>query len=68
VPIRTDSGGGTHEFVAWLAGCRLHYSVGMPISDDIAEAILTLPDRILEQTVPVPQRHTNLQVNGPRFN
>ena len=29
VLIRTDSGGGTHEFLAWLAspGRRLHYSV-----------------------------------------
>jgi hypothetical protein len=29
--IRTDSGGGTHEFVAWLAqrGRWLSYSVGM---------------------------------------
>jgi hypothetical protein len=46
--IRTDSGGGTHEFLAWLAGRRLHYSVGMTITDDIAEAILTLPDRVWE--------------------
>jgi len=50
VLIRTDSGGGTHEFLNWLAhpGRRLHYSVGMTISDDIAEAILTVPDRIWE--------------------
>jgi len=50
VLIRTDSGGGTHEFLAWLAspGRRLHYSIGMTITDDIAQAILTLPDRIWE--------------------
>jgi hypothetical protein len=50
VLIRTDSGGGTHDFLAWLAspGRRLHYSVGMTITDDIAGAILTLPDRIWE--------------------
>jgi hypothetical protein len=50
VLIRTDSGGGTHEFLAWLAspGRRLHYSIGMPITDDIAEAIRTLPGRIWE--------------------
>jgi hypothetical protein len=50
VLIRTDSGGGTHEFLAWLAspGRRLHYSVGMTITDDIAEAILTLPERVWE--------------------
>jgi Transposase DDE domain group 1 len=47
VLIRTDSGGGTHDFAAWLAR-RLHYPVGMPVSDDIAEAILALPDRIWE--------------------
>jgi hypothetical protein len=47
VLIRTDSGGGTHEFLAWLAspGRRLHYSVGMTITDDIAEAILNVPAR-----------------------
>ncbi len=50
VLIRTDSGGGTHEFLAWLAspGRRLHYSIGMTITDDIAAAILTLPDRVWE--------------------
>jgi Transposase DDE domain group 1 len=50
VPIRTDSGGGTHDFLAWLAqpGRCLHYSVGMTITDHIAEAILQLPDRIWE--------------------
>src|SRR5439155_8413897 len=50
VLIRTDSGGGTHDFLAWLAspGRRLHYSVGMTITEDIAEAILTLPDRVWE--------------------
>jgi hypothetical protein len=50
VLIRTDSGGGTHDFLAWLAcpGRRLHYSVGMTITDDIAGAILALPDRVWE--------------------
>jgi Transposase DDE domain group 1 len=50
VLIRTDSGGGTHEFLAWLASPsrRLHYSVGMTITEDMAEAILTLPERIWE--------------------
>jgi Transposase DDE domain group 1 len=48
--IRTDSGGGTHDFLAWLAspGRRLHYSVGMTITDDIQEAILRLPERVWE--------------------
>jgi DDE family transposase len=50
VLIRTDSGGGTHDFVTWLAspGRRLHYSVGMTLTEDIQEAILTLPDRVWE--------------------
>jgi hypothetical protein len=50
VLIRTDSGGGTHEFLAWLArpGRRLAYSVGFTITDDLQEAILALPDRIWE--------------------
>jgi hypothetical protein len=50
VLIRTDSGGGTHDFLAWLAspGRHLHYSIGMTITDDMAQAILTLPDRIWE--------------------
>jgi hypothetical protein len=50
VLIRTDSGGGTHEFLAWLAspGRRLHYSVGMTITEEIQEAILALPGRVWE--------------------
>jgi hypothetical protein len=50
VLIRTDSGGGTHEFLAWLASPsrRLHYSVGMTITEDMQDAILALPDRIWE--------------------
>ena len=37
VLIRTDSGGGTHDFLTWLAspGRRLHYSVGMTITEDM---------------------------------
>jgi hypothetical protein len=50
VLIRTDSGGGTHEFLNWLAspGRRLHYSIGMTITEDIQDAILALPDRVWE--------------------
>ena len=38
VLIRADSGGGTHDFLTWLAkpGRRLAYSVGFTITDDIA--------------------------------
>jgi len=50
VLIRTDSGGGTHGFLTWLAAPsrRLHYSIGMTITEDMQEAILTMPDRIWE--------------------
>ncbi len=43
--IRTDSGGGTHEFVAWLAqrGRWLSYSVGMTVTDAIHQAVLKVP-------------------------
>ncbi|MFB0631123.1 IS1380 family transposase [Streptomyces sp. AB3(2024)] len=43
--IRTDSAGGTHEFVAWLAkrGRWLSYSVGMTITDTIHQAVLKVP-------------------------
>lgn len=43
--IRTDSGGGTHEFLTWLTrpGRWLKYSIGFTVTDDIGEAILRLP-------------------------
>jgi hypothetical protein len=45
VLIRSDSGGGTHEFLAWLTrpGRRLAYSVGFTMTDDVAGAILKIP-------------------------
>jgi hypothetical protein len=45
VLIRADSGGGTHEFLAWLTkpGRRLAYSVGFTITGDMQEAILKIP-------------------------
>ena len=50
VLIRTDSGGGTHDFLDWVAsrGRRLHYSIGMTITEDMHQAILTLPGRVWE--------------------
>jgi hypothetical protein len=47
VLVRADSGGGTHEFLTWLTGKprRLHYSVGLTITDDIQNAILKIPAR-----------------------
>lgn len=43
--IRTDSAGGTHEFVAWLAqrGRWLSYSVGMTVTEQIHQAVLRVP-------------------------
>ena len=45
VLIRADSGGGTHDYLSWLArpGRRLGYSVGFTITDDIQQAILDIP-------------------------
>ncbi|MEV6980656.1 IS1380 family transposase [Sphaerisporangium sp. NPDC051017] len=45
VLIRTDSGGGTHEFLSWLTrpGRWLAYSIGFTLTADIGEAILALP-------------------------
>lgn len=43
--IRTDSGGGTHDFAAWPAqrGRWLSYSVGMTITEQIHQAVLKVP-------------------------
>ncbi|MDK0523499.1 IS1380 family transposase [Streptomyces sp. ML-6] len=43
--IRTDSAGGTHDFLNWLTqrGRRLSYSVGMVITDAIHQAVLLVP-------------------------
>lgn len=44
VLIRTDSGGGTHAFMDWVAARRLKYSIGFNLTDDICQAILALPE------------------------
>ncbi|MCX4515752.1 IS1380 family transposase [Streptomyces sp. NBC_01619] len=43
--IRCDSGGGTHEFMAWLAqrGRWLSYSVGMMITAAVHQHVLKIP-------------------------
>ncbi|MBB4987543.1 hypothetical protein GGE06_008516 [Streptomyces sp. SFB5A] len=43
--IRTDSAGGTHEFLDWLTarGRWLSYSVGMTITDAVHRAVLQVP-------------------------
>ena len=45
VLVRADSGGGTHEFLNWLTAKsrRLHYSVGMTITEAIQAAIGKVP-------------------------
>jgi hypothetical protein len=45
VLVRADSGGGTHEFLKWLTAKsrRLHYSVGMTVTEDMQAAILKVP-------------------------
>jgi hypothetical protein len=45
VLVRADSGGGTHEFLSWLTARsrRLHYSVGMTITEEIQDAIMKIP-------------------------
>jgi hypothetical protein len=47
VLIRADSGGGTHDFLAWLTkpGRRLAYSAGFTITEDVQGAILKIPAR-----------------------
>ncbi|MFJ7244328.1 IS1380 family transposase [Kitasatospora sp. NPDC098652] len=43
--IRTDSAGGTHDFLNWLTarGRWLSYSVGMTITDQVHQAVLKIP-------------------------
>jgi hypothetical protein len=45
VLVRADSGGGTHEFLTWLTAKsrRLHYSIGMTITEQVQAAILEVP-------------------------
>lgn len=43
VLIRTDSGGGTHEFLSWVSARRLKYSIGFTLTEEICQAILALP-------------------------
>jgi hypothetical protein len=45
VLVRSDSGGGTHEFLAWLTrpGRRLAYPAGFTITDEAQQAIMKIP-------------------------
>nr|WP_325051942.1 IS1380 family transposase [Actinomadura harenae] len=48
VLVRTDSGGGTREFLTWITRSRLQYSIGFNLTDDICAAILALPEQVWE--------------------
>ena len=43
VLIRTDGAGGTHDFVSWLTGQRLQYSVGFGLSVDAVTKLDLIP-------------------------
>jgi len=43
VLIRTDGAGGTHEFVTWLTGQRLQYSVGFSLTDTAVAKLELIP-------------------------
>jgi hypothetical protein len=45
VLVRADSDGGTREFPGWLTGRsrRLHYSIGMTVTEDMQAAIMKVP-------------------------
>ncbi len=47
VLIRTDSGGGTREFLTWLTkpGRQLAYSIGFTLTEEVQTAILALPEQ-----------------------
>lgn len=45
VLIRTDSGGGTHDFLNWVTARRLKYSIGFGLTEEIRTAILDVPLR-----------------------
>jgi Transposase DDE domain group 1 len=44
VLIRTDGAGGTHDFVAWLAGQRLQYSVGFSLNEASVSRLELVPE------------------------
>ena len=43
VLIRTDAGGGTHEFVNWLHARKLGYSLGFGLPDDAVARLAQIP-------------------------
>ncbi|WP_433566789.1 IS1380 family transposase [Nocardia sp. CA-151230] len=43
VLVRTDSGGGTHDFVDYCTARRVQYSLGFTLTDTIVEAVNEIP-------------------------
>jgi hypothetical protein len=43
VLVRTDSGGGTHEFLDYLTARHLQYSVGFGLTEITAAAVDLIP-------------------------
>jgi len=43
VLVRADGAGSTHEFLNWLTGQRLSYSVGFSLPASIAGLLATIP-------------------------
>src|SRR6478735_5978089 len=43
VLIRTDGAGGTHDFLVWLTGQRLQYSVGFSLNDTAVTKLALIP-------------------------
>jgi hypothetical protein len=46
VLVRTDSGGGTHDFVGYCTARRVQYSLGFTLTDTIVEAVDRIPKHV----------------------
>ena len=46
VLIRVDGAGGTHEFLDWLTGQRLSYSVGFTLPEHTADLLQRIPEEV----------------------
>jgi hypothetical protein len=46
VLVRTDAGGGTHEFVNYCHNRRLQYSLGFGLTDALVEAVNKIPKKV----------------------
>ena len=46
VLVRADAAGCTHEFLDWLVGQRLSYSVGFTLPDGFADKLALIPEQV----------------------